>query len=158
MDADVKVAGLAELDAQLAALPEAVGVRVMNQTLLFAAKPVRDVAQSNARLIGRSGAMAQTIQARSVKRTGDPTIFEAVVGFRKKNANAAALANLYYGRKKKVKGAYWGGFNEKGTAKMGARPMLVPAWMQERGRMPQIIAEQLRVSIARAVKKLSRKK
>lgn len=149
---DIKVEGLREIEARLLELDAMAGARLLTRATRRSLIPLEKRATTNAASIGKSGALAESIQIVTVRPTGSE-VAAVQVGPRKKSRRALALHNLYYSRKRK--GIFYGhlveyGFTARGPSARKVRgwPFFQAAWSMTRaGVVPEfrrILAEGLR--------------
>jgi hypothetical protein len=116
------VKGLKEVDDALVKLGAVAGERVIRSTLFTASKPILDQTVSNISVIQRgSGALAKATRRVYLRGRGGTSLFGSsgsrfVVSIapKAKDRVAVALANLFYKRKRPIRGVFWGHLVEWG--------------------------------------------
>lgn len=158
-----KVSGFKELDAKLATLKGAQGVRVIKSAMLSAALVVEERAVSIlASREGGSGALAESIGRKFVADTEQNVgrKFHVYVGPRPQKKSAVALHNLAYRRR--TKGVFYGhlverGFTHKGGKSVAGRPFMLPALQQTRSQLIARFKEELGAGIDRLIARNAKK-
>lgn len=170
---DIKVRGLAEIEAQLKELGSKTGTKILRRAMLTANAPIIDRAKSNAAAIrGGSGALRESIGQRffagksSTNELNLPNMggrFTVQTAPLRKNKTATALYNLYYKRKRPVKGIRHGHLIEFGhrivtrngqtRGSVAPQPFMAPAAQQGGNVAVAILARELETGIARQLKK-----
>lgn len=154
----VTVKGLAEVDANLKKIGQVAGQKAMRSALYAASKPILDQAKIN--VPKRSGALQLALtrfyKVGTAENTGSR--FTVSVGPKAKNRTAIALYNLSYKRRKKVRGIFYGHLQEfehkdRGGGSVPAKPFLLPALRDRFSQSIQILADQLRKKIEKALVK-----
>jgi hypothetical protein len=152
---EIKVEGLAELEARLLELDAVAGKKLLTRVTRRSLLPLRRAAVGNATRLSRSGALAQSVKIGNV-RAGLGETVAAQVGPRKADRRAIALHNLYYRRRRK--GIFYGhlvefGFAPRGRAarKVAGRPFLGPAWDATRAGIPAEFRRILGLALDRIV-------
>lgn len=112
MEVDVKVHGLAELEARLIELGALHGERAMRRVLRKVAAPVQERAAQNASAIGKSRSLAAAVKVVLVKPESPDEVARVSVAPRSKDRTAVFVHNAYYDRKRK--GIFHGHFLEFG--------------------------------------------
>ncbi len=148
--------GIDELDEKLQALSTIGRERALRRAMWPAMVPVLEHAKANAPR--RSGALAVAM-ARAIQSAGKgkglrfggqdkSLVARVVVTPRRNNRQAVALHNIFYSRKKPIRGMYYGHFLEFGT-KRGVKPMkfMNRAISSNSQRVINIFAEQLEKAI-----------
>jgi HK97 gp10 family phage protein len=148
--------GLAELDEKLQALSSVARERSLRRAMWPAMAPVLNHAKAGAPR--RSGALAVAM-ARAVQTAGKgrglsfggqekSLVARVVVTPRRNNRQAVALHNIFYSRKRPIRGIYYGHFLEFGT-KRGVKPLkfMNRAISSNAQRVINIFAEQLEKAI-----------
>lgn len=111
MEVEVKVQGLAELEARLLELDALAGERLIKRVFRVALTPMFKSAQDNARSVGRSGALFKSVAIYNKRVTGKQ-VARTVVGSRAKNSVAVRMHNDAYRRKRK--GIFYGWMLDQG--------------------------------------------
>lgn len=117
------IKGLKEVDEALVKLGAVAGEKVIRSTLFSAARPILDQAVSNISAIPTgSGALAKATrrvylraQSKSAGLFGSSgSRFVVSIAPKAKDRVATALANLFYKRKRPIRGVFWGHLVEWG--------------------------------------------
>ncbi len=148
--------GIEELDRNLQELSAIGRERALRRAMWPAMAPVLDHAKANAPR--RSGALAVAM-ARAVQSAGrgkglrfggqeKSLVARVVVTPRRNNRQAIALHNIFYSRKKPVRGIYYGHFLEFGTKRSDKRfKFMSRAIASNSQRVINIFAERLEKAI-----------
>lgn len=137
--ADIKIEGMAELEARLLELDALAGRKLLRRAVRRSLIPLHKAAKANAESIAKSGALAQAIKIGNVTAQGLEAV-AAEVGPKRKDKRALALRNIFYRRRDK--GIYYGhivefGF-QAGRTKVRGRAWFSSAWNATRtGIVPQ---------------------
>lgn len=160
--------GLKEVDERLVQLGAVAGTKIMRASLFAAAKPILDQAQSNITLIPKgSGALARATRRVYIKAGSQssrsaipagPNRFVVAVAPKAKDRVATALANLYYKKKKPIRGVFWGhlvewGFTHVGGKRVTGRLVFTRAVTARASEAIGIFRTQIDKAIVRALKK-----
>ena len=163
--ATIDVKGLKELEEKMLLLTTVAGEKVMRSTLIFAAKPILQQVEANIQAIpGGSGALLKATRRVYLKPTATSTAtgggsrFSVAVTPKKSDRTAIALANLFYHRKKPVRGVFWGhfvewGFTTSGGKKVPGRGVFSRAAMSKAIEAIELFSQRIRISIDRAMRK-----
>jgi hypothetical protein len=111
IETEIKIEGLAEIDARLAELGALAGKKLLTRAVRRSLFRLEKTTTGNANAISRSGALAQSVKI----VTARPKVTETVavqVGPKKRDRRALALRNIYYRRKDK--GIFYGHLVEYG--------------------------------------------
>ena len=173
MDVEVRITGLAELEARLLELDALAGERMMRRILRWTAMPLEDRAKANAYSVskhGSSGALSRSIGIVSRKPTG-AQVARVSVTSRTKDRTANYLHNAFYSRQRK--GIFYGWLVEKGhrvgtrktgylrkwgrssgghasnTGKVPGQPWFYPALASVQSRMATDFEKYLRQAVRR---------
>ena len=157
----IKVDGLKELRKALEALPKEIQGRPLRSAVSAAAGLIRDKAKQ-AVPVGETGNLKSAIyryRSRRNSATGRETFF---VGIRQGKAQYKDTAynrrKGRVGKKYNTQGeAYYWRFLEFGTAKMGKKPFLRPAFENNKTGAVEIMKERMKKAIDNQVKKLAKK-
>jgi HK97 gp10 family phage protein len=156
-----KIEGLEDLKKALNALPVEIQQRSLRSAVSAGAKVVVDAAISKAPS-GDTGNLKKSIyryRSRSQSGTGRETYYVGVRKGKKAYADTARNRRLgRVGKKYTVQGeAYYWRFLEFGTAKMGAKPFMRPAFESSKGKILDIMKQRLGKSIQDQARKLAKK-
>lgn len=177
METEVRVEGLAELEARLLELDGLAGPKIVQRVLRKVARPLFVRAQQNAVAIGRSGALAKSI-AFARRRTRGNEVAALAVTSKARDRVALAMAMAEYRQKRS--GIFYGWMVDQGhkigTRKSGAlfrpghgtrgfrgtvgavrpRPWWTPAVTASEGAMAGAMVSELSKAIARIEARKSR--
>lgn len=163
--------GLKEVNDFLAALPEEVAHKAMNQGIRRAANKVALAAQARApvysgpRRVIRTKGKGKKTKGKTFERIIVRGLLKKAITTRKVPGSKADYYVGVFSRTFAVKNpppegasrvrlsAFYAHMVEYGTSKMSARPFLRPAVDSMRGEMPKIIAEEVNKAIERLAKK-----
>lgn len=124
MDVTVTIKGLAELEARLTELDALAGQKLVRRVLRKVAKPMFQRAVAGAQSVGKSMALAASVQIYNKKPKGRE-VAKVAVGSVAKNRTATFVHNAYYNRKRK--GVFYGWMLERGH-RVGTRST---GWLQK---------------------------
>jgi len=111
MEVEVKVQGMAELEARLLELDALGGEKLIRRVLRKIAKPMYESARSNAASVGRSGALYKSVAIFNRKPKGSQ-VARVAVGSRAGNKIALRMHNDAYRRRRK--GVFYGWMVDQG--------------------------------------------
>lgn len=111
MRTDIKVSGIAELDARIGELDALAGKKILRRAVRRSVIKLEKSASANAKGIARSGALAQSVRIANVRPRDNETV-AVQVGPKKKDRKAISLRNAHY--KRKDKGIFYGHLVEFG--------------------------------------------
>jgi HK97 gp10 family phage protein len=157
----VKVEGFKELQAALNKLPQEIQGRPLKSAVSFAAKSMVDEVKSRVP-VGDTGILKSAVyryRSRRNSAKGRETYF---VGIRAGKAQYKDTAHNRsrgrVGKSYKTAGeAFYWRFLEFGTAKMGAKPFLRPAFEAHKSKAVEIIKQRLGKAIQTQAKKLAKR-
>jgi HK97 gp10 family phage protein len=158
----IRVEGLRELEAKLKSLADEIGGKKAAQPVKAALRKAGRVVQKDAQSIVRrkTDLLHDNIIVTTAKRLKSGSFGMNVTVRAKARKYANNAKNRRAGKvDKKFKdyGAlYYGRFLEFGTSRMGPYPFMRPAFERNKGRLPNIIRDELAIAISKAVAKLKR--
>lgn len=161
----VDLKGLQDVDERLVSLGSVAGEKVMRSTLFVAVKPILDQAVANiAAIPGGSGALAKAtrrvyLKSSRVVGAASGSRFTVAVAPKSKDRVAIALANLFYKRKKPIRGVFWGhftewGFNHRGGGKVSGKLVYTRALQSRAAEAVELFRKKIGTAVDRALKKL----
>lgn len=164
----VSVKGLKDVDERLALLGAVAGEKIMRTTLFTAVKPIADQAIANIAVLPKgSGALAKATRRVYIKRgtraaantvAAGPNRFVVAVAPKAKDRVATALANLFYKKKKPIRGVFWGhlvewGFQHQGGKRVQGRQVFTRAVAARSAEAIEIFRVQITKAVDRALKR-----
>ena len=163
----VKVEGLSELEAALRELPKATAKNTIRRALSKAAQPIADEAAEKIRVQRVDPAIAVSKIKFSSGAAGKRAFAEALArgATREEAGQAAHQANAEAGDDAKItsgllvvgptKRAFYG--FEFGTVKQAPQPFMRPAWENNKNDSLEIISDELKAEIDKAVARIAKK-
>ncbi len=167
MPNNVHVEGLKELEAALKELPKATGKNVIRRALNKAVQPMADEAEAKIRVKRVQDPIAVSKIKFSGGEAGKRAFAEALASgaTRQEAGQAARAANAESDDDPKItsgvlimgptKRAFYG--FEYGTVRQAPQPFMRPAWDDNKDGAVDIIAEQLKIEIDKAVARIAKK-
>jgi HK97 gp10 family phage protein len=162
MPTTIRVEGLRELEARLKSLADEIGGKKAAQPVKAALRKAGKIVQKDAQARVRvdTGLLRDNIIVATAKRQ-KPGRFAVNVTVRakakkyadnRKNRKAGKVGKTF----KNYGALYYARFLEFGTSKMQAKPFLRPAFEANKGQLAQVIRDELKLAIDKAVAKLRR--
>lgn len=147
----VKLDGLKELDAKLAAMGSDLGFKALRGAMMAASTPMFKDAKANAAATGAPASDATAAAMGRWTRKTSETKTTLFMGPRNKNKKARALYEAYYGRDFKRLSYFH--LTEFGTVRSKAQPFLRPAFQSNAPVFLRNFAAELRKSIERVARR-----
>lgn len=128
---EIKVSGLEDVQKNLLALGAISGEKVMRSVMFYASRPLEQRGKANAAALPNgSGALHRAIRrvwvrgGQAFAATGRRFLLS--IAPKTRDRTALALANLFYKRRRQIRGVYWGhlvewGFNHRGGGRVAGR-------------------------------------
>jgi HK97 gp10 family phage protein len=148
--------GAKELEAALRELPKRIGKATITRALKKAAAPIEADAQLRASetkaALGERGVSISTKLSRRQKRGKrvDKNTVELYIGAHSARRGLAHLIEFGTGMRRHKSG--------KSTGRMAARPFMRPAWDANKGRLLEVISDELWIEIKKTAERLARRR